>query len=69
MIICCKIIIIFFSQISMNVWTLIFVQMVRLVSTLKAPTNVDVLEDSRDLSVARVGNCFINKKSDENYEV
>lgn len=70
MIICCKIIIIiFFSQISMNVWTLIFVQMVRLVSTLKAPTNVDVLEDSRDLSVARVGNCFISKKSDENYEV
>lgn len=70
MIICCKIIIIiFFSQISMNVWTLISVQMVRLVSTLKAPTNVDVLEDLRDLSVARVGNCFINKKSDENYEV
>lgn len=41
----------------------------QLVSTLKAPTNVDVLQDSRDLSVARVGNRFKNKKSDKNYDV
>lgn len=60
---------IFFSQISTSVWTLICVQTVQLVSTLKAPTNVDVLQDSRDLSVARVGNRFKNKKSDKNYEV
>lgn len=46
----------------MSVWTLICVQTVQLVSTLKAPTNVDVLQDSRDLSVARVGNRFKNKK-------
>lgn len=59
----------FFSQISTSVWTLICVQTVQLVSTLKAPTNVDVLQDSRDLSVARVGNRFKNKKSDKNYDV
>lgn len=41
----------------------------QLVSTLKAHTNVDVLQDSRDLSVARVGNRFKNKKSDKNYDV
>lgn len=60
---------IFFSQISTSVWTLICVQTVQLVSTLKAPTNVDVLQDSRDLSVAGVGNRYRNKKSDKNYEV
>lgn len=60
---------IFFSQISTSVWTLICVQTVQLVSTLKAPTNVDVLQDLRDLSVARVGNRFKNKKSDKNNEV
>lgn len=59
----------FLSQISTSVWTLICVQTVQLVSTLKAPTNVDVLQDSRDLSVARVGNRFKNKKSDKNYDV
>lgn len=47
----------------MSVWILIFVQTVRPVSTLKAPTNVDVLQDSRDLSVARVGNCFKNRRA------